>query len=238
MGVIFINPYRFGFSPLSLSPALWLDASDLSTITASSGAVSQWNDKSANSRNVAQATAARQPTTGANTLNGLNVLTFGGDDYLGPSASGFNPSTNGITAFAVVQHTDNGFTNQAISNQDGTGTGRAIILKNNVGAYGTFVGGTATNVGSNTASWVVMRVSCAAGSNKTLTLVQNATTTTTATRTIESATGGFVIGANKLLALTSTWSGLMAELVVFGSELSAGDMTAMDTYLNAKWAVY
>ena len=70
------------FSPLDLSPVLWLDASDTSTITESGGAVSQWDDKSGNGNNVVQATAAAQPTSGTRTINSLNVLDFGGNDYL------------------------------------------------------------------------------------------------------------------------------------------------------------
>jgi hypothetical protein len=63
---------------LDLSPALWLDAADTATITESSGAVSQWDNKGSLG-NFAQATAANQPTTGASTVNGLNVLDFAGD---------------------------------------------------------------------------------------------------------------------------------------------------------------
>jgi hypothetical protein len=77
-----LSPKTQPFSPLDLSPALWLDASDTATITASLGSVSQWDDKSGNGRNVTQGTAAAQPTTGASTLNGLNVLNFDGGDRL------------------------------------------------------------------------------------------------------------------------------------------------------------
>ena len=68
------------FSPLDLSPTLWLDASDETTITESGGAVSQWDDKSGNDNDLTQATSAKQPTSGTRTLNGLNVLDFDGSD--------------------------------------------------------------------------------------------------------------------------------------------------------------
>lgn len=90
------------FTPLSLQPAIWFDAADTSTITASSGAVSQWNDKSGNGRHVSQATSAAQPTTGTNTQNGLNVITFDGGDWLRTSAE----TTNSVaTIFGVGNHT-------------------------------------------------------------------------------------------------------------------------------------
>jgi hypothetical protein len=68
-------PEPGGFTPPDL-PDLegWYDASDLATITASAGLVSQWNDKSGNGRHMIQPTGSRQPTTGAVTQNGLNTL--------------------------------------------------------------------------------------------------------------------------------------------------------------------
>ena len=57
-----------------LPKALWLDASDASTITESGGAVSQWADKSANNNHAYQGTAERQPT-----LNGDQIDFDGGD---------------------------------------------------------------------------------------------------------------------------------------------------------------
>jgi hypothetical protein len=74
----------FNFNPLSLSPTIWLDASDSSTITASGSPlkVSQWDDKSGNGYHVSQGTAAAQPTSGAATQNGLNMLTFDGNDFM------------------------------------------------------------------------------------------------------------------------------------------------------------
>jgi hypothetical protein len=70
------------WTPADITTELWLDASDASTITETAGAMSQWNDKSGNARNATQATAANQPTTGALTQNGLNVISFDGtNDY-------------------------------------------------------------------------------------------------------------------------------------------------------------
>jgi hypothetical protein len=67
------------FTPADLAPDLWLDAADTTTITESGGSVSQWNDLSGNGRHLTQGTGALQPTTGASTVNGFNVLDFAGD---------------------------------------------------------------------------------------------------------------------------------------------------------------
>jgi hypothetical protein len=66
--------------PQELGADLWLDASDTSTITESGGAVSQWTNKGSLG-DFTQATGAVQPTTGATTLNGRNVIDFA-SDYL------------------------------------------------------------------------------------------------------------------------------------------------------------
>ena len=74
-------------NPSALGLKLWLDASDSSTITESSGAVSQWSDKSGNSNHVVQSTADNKPKTSISSLNGLNTLSFDGTDYLQASSS-------------------------------------------------------------------------------------------------------------------------------------------------------
>jgi hypothetical protein len=85
-GVMLINPYAFGggpWTPSAITTALWLDASDSATVTTVSGTVSQWNDKSGNGRNATQGTAGNRPTYTTAGQNGLNVITFDGqNDWL------------------------------------------------------------------------------------------------------------------------------------------------------------
>lgn len=61
---------------------VWYDASDVSTITHSAGAVSQWNDKGSAGFNLSQATGSRQPATNSVFQNGLNTISFDGGDVL------------------------------------------------------------------------------------------------------------------------------------------------------------
>lgn len=75
------------WTPLALQPRLWLDASDLTTITDSGGAVSEWRDKSGNGYAFTQATSTSQPTTGTVTLNSLNTIAFDGGDSLVSTAA-------------------------------------------------------------------------------------------------------------------------------------------------------
>jgi hypothetical protein len=85
------------WSPSVLQPKLWLDSSDLSTITISTG-VSEWRDKSGNQLNAIQTNTARQPTLVPNGFNGRPTLRFDGiDDFLlvNTPAATFNFLHNG-----------------------------------------------------------------------------------------------------------------------------------------------
>lgn len=80
------SPWRpdggMGVPPLS-GLAAWYDADDISSIVHSDGSVSQWDDKSGNSKHVTQVTSINQPKTGLYTINGRNALFFDGvDSYI------------------------------------------------------------------------------------------------------------------------------------------------------------
>ena len=75
-----------GTNPNNLSNvALWLDATDSSTITQTSNAVSQWNDKSGNNHHASQSTSDRQPLVNTNSIGGKTAILFDGSDSLGAS---------------------------------------------------------------------------------------------------------------------------------------------------------
>ena len=89
------------FSPIDLSPTLWVDASDETTITESGGAVSQWDDKSGNGNHLKQASSTFQPITGTHTLNGRNTIYNDGADFLDTDSA---VSLTGFTAWMVFEH--------------------------------------------------------------------------------------------------------------------------------------
>ena len=69
------------WTPASLSPALWLDASSLGSLTINgSNQISQWNDLSGNARHVSQGSLSLMPT-----LSGSSVV-FNGGQSLGRSS--------------------------------------------------------------------------------------------------------------------------------------------------------
>ena len=95
MPIIYINSFVFLtasdvvlWTPSELTDLqLWLDAADATTITESSGLVTQWDDKSGNGNHMSNTgvvnVSPRYSTTG---FNNMPTLEFGFDDYLGKSS--------------------------------------------------------------------------------------------------------------------------------------------------------
>lgn len=101
LGILTSQAAAVAFDPASLNPDLWLDAADASTITESGGSVSQWNNKGT-LENLTQASSANQPTTGANTVNGLNVIDFAGDYLEGSSKNQWKFMHDGTNYFVAT----------------------------------------------------------------------------------------------------------------------------------------
>lgn len=94
------------WTPAELSNLFaWFDASDSATVTQSSGAVSQWNDKSTNAFNVAQSVAGAKPQYSVTGLGGSYPgITFDGGDMLFMTSLSVAAGTL-IQAFAVMRPT-------------------------------------------------------------------------------------------------------------------------------------
>jgi hypothetical protein len=69
------------WTPAEITTVFWFKGNDLSTIADTSGNVDQWDDKSGNG-NHATATSTTRPTTGDETLNGKNVISFNGSQRM------------------------------------------------------------------------------------------------------------------------------------------------------------
>lgn len=106
---------------------LWLDASDLGSISSSGSNVTQWNDKSGAANHFAQGTIGSQPQTGTSSVNGLNTLTFSGSQHLlGPSAV-LSGGDDEYTYFAVWNPTTTSGA-RSVYEQGSGGSQRSAIL--------------------------------------------------------------------------------------------------------------
>jgi hypothetical protein len=241
------------FTPLSLNPQLWLDAADTATITESSGAVSQWDDKSGNGRHFTQATGANQPATGTNTRNGLNVISFDGNDFLTLGTNDLARNVSGATIYVVYQHAANPTGDRRIFNiNNGTASGfvRVLIL-DGVTSQRTQTGGRtldADSFASVTGSIVIStnylyRASIFDYANTDLFNYVNgildASTTSfqTATTTSNTASIRARVGADVNVTPATFFSGQIAEILVYHTAHTTAQRLTVETYLKTKWGL-
>jgi len=221
------------WTPAQVTTALWLDASDSATITASSGLVSQWNDKSGNSNNFT-ATGVARPTTGTRTINSLNTLDFNGSNNFLSSGSQFmTGTTSAMAVFAFQLDQDP----PAIDLSTG-----AVLVKwgnDNQGEHLPYVdGGIYTSFGSNTrhsagnptpsmaANVCIMSIVSASGLWQLYingSLLYNSSTNTYAVRT------GFIGGFNGPPVL----DGRIAEIAIVTNSTSTNTRQLLEGYMAA-----
>ena len=246
------------FEPSQLSPAVWLDAADTTTITASGGAVSQWNNRGSLG-NFTQATAANQPTTGSNTQNGRNVLDFAGDFMAAATASDYKfmhdgtkylvaaawkPGTvsNPSAIYALLHTSASTLSVGTIIYFDDSNVNNGIaqaIYRNVSGEF--VVNGTSADVVTpNTWSVLTMLVdpSNATAAERTAFFINGGNANKPNTWT------GAVSTANPSNALSVGSSGFpltgsVGEIVVVsGSNATETNRAKVRNYLNTKWGVY
>ena len=220
------------WNPSQLSTALWLDAADSSTVTTVSGAVSQWNDKSGNARNVSQATVASRPTYTTAGLNGLNVVTFdGSNDSISNSTYTF-PTVYSI--YAVGRNSNTGYSrllNVGVVDTFG-------FFGSNSSNYATFFGNGVTwnDVAANTPAQSVTSTSIL-GLVKDNTVggaipYVNGTAQNTKSGTTASTTG-FILGG----AMSQQWNGIVAELIILPVLSTTTQRQQIEGYLAWKWGL-
>jgi len=236
------------FSPNKISGLkLWLDASDLGTITESGGAVSLWVDKSRNGSDAVQLTGLLQPVTGTRTINGLNVIDFDGIDDLMVLDSQPLIGTEARTII-LVGFADNGLgQNNFISlSDDGTGSGGQYRITAEMGvridganrlfpAFSVEAGIaaiiTATNeVNSN----IQLNVSNFQFYKNGVLL--SGGTSTGQTTLVNTNTGNAAVG-DDAGGTSNGLDGVIGELIIYNKVLSTSERSQVEQYLSNKWSV-
>jgi hypothetical protein len=240
------------WTPLELSPDLWLDAADTSTITASGSPlrVSQINDKSGNGRNLAQSNGANQPVSGATTINGLNVLDFTGGRRLARTDDAILQDVAGGTAFVVVKGTystaDPGGVIFLITANNTTANARSGLIANSgaIRAAGRrldantlqFVASGST---TNDVSYLVGGVFDYANADLNVRLNGVSTTRSGGFQTAgntSNTSSRILLGADG--SGTISYTGSVAEVIVLSRLATADEISLIEEYLRSKWAVY
>jgi hypothetical protein len=214
----------------------WYDAADATTITASGGAVSQWNDKSGNGKHLTQATSTRRPATGTRTVNGLNVLDFDGGDVL--LNASFAHSSLNVSYLQVFQ-----------SDRTGSGTGTFIGFGRATANDGYFRNESASDTlrgygqrnpnqgevyfNQDTNPHIVSYVKTGTSSQDAWQDGTKGAERTTAMTTFTSQR--LSIGGK--MDETAFVDGFVAETLFFASSLSADDREKLEGYLAHKWGL-
>jgi hypothetical protein len=211
-------------NPLSLSPALWLSdtGSDLA----------RWEDLSGNGRHAVQSTPASRPSIVSAALNGRQVRRFNGTSQFLRTGALSATLSQPVDWFVVFKATNTinrrVFDVETISGA--TGPRNTMLL--NGGASHIFAGNLLTTSYSST-SWGINHARFN-GSNAFWT--RNGASLVTGNAGSEGCSS-VVIGAFRTL-VSDFFQGDIAEILVFQSALSTADRQAVETYLNAKWAIY
>lgn len=222
------NAYE-AFDPLSLSPLRWYDASDSGTVTTSSSAVTDWDDKSGNAAHLTQATSAERPTYATAEVNGLNAIDWG-------SAANGKSLRNGtnVTVREVW----------VVCRGDFTGS-----------TFPDFIG--LFNPGTDTSNIMLTGVSGGTGmsTQRTFSLYLNGNHSTDTKSDVipeiqspcllrqvfdssESTASGISVGLDRNYnTLNRGWQGVICEVFAFTSALSAGDASDLATHLLDKWGI-
>lgn len=226
--------------PVTSGLLAWYDASDTSTITESGGAVSQWNDKSANAYHLTQSTAGLKPTTGTRTQNGRNVIDWDGGDEMTSSC----PNSDSTASYFVVGLLDDLSTFRPVLGGDGgnggvcfrlqtAGGGQWQLEKDGVAAYLT---STIPNPGTGVAFGMAVILNSAS----TPTALAEVSSSTSPSRKLTGTpTYAFTAGRTLLLGTqdgrSGRWDGWMGEIVIFDRALTSPEVAEMMNYLQAKW---
>ena len=247
-----ISSSRRRFSPLQLSPALWLDASDASTLYDSTtggslvladGVVARWEDKSGNARHATQATLGYRPQRKIGVKNGKDIVRFNGANSL----EGFLVSSTQWIFFTV--HVITSFTNKQYqrvfsqrfsgSNLDYDQVGHYIPILQNSGStqFGSFANSGMVGLINSTVNVWETRISKHTGS--VITNYRNNVASTDYSHTLGSNGYKYCLGAiNATSSSFDNLDGNIAEILAFPTALSTADRQSVESYLNAKWAIY
>jgi len=246
------------FTPRSISGlALWLDASDASTLFRDAAAtipateadepIGAWLDKSGNARHVTQATAGSRPTISATKQNGRNALAFNGSSQ-SLSIASYNAENGlpGLTRYIVASMSSSSpaiITRVYSGGGDGLFTTVSGEIRFAAGAS-AYSAVTSTNYGLLTSGTNIIGSvydgtagSVAAGIKPYYNgaAIPSSSTSGTLPTTLPSGTPGFWIGSN--IGVNSFWPGRIIEYISYSRALGNVERQRLERYLAAKYGI-
>lgn len=247
-----LRPRATGLNPKSISGlAAWYDASDSTTVTTATG-VSQWADKSGNSRTLVQSVGLDQPTRTA-TINGKSALVFDGTNhYLSCMGGSFSNQTLFIVARrdATAAASAAMFSYRA-SATNGAGNLSALTADSDSGFTLTFGLAAVENLGLNPApsSSVIYykngslvatgTISGISGQSYSVAPYPNTNDVNVLTIFSGNTAAGaknFAVGCDCFNS-SRTYGMTLCEILIYSSVLTATQRSAVEKYLGKKWGV-
>ena len=242
MNARLLRPLATGFNPKSIAGLeLWFDATDASTITTVSGAVSEWKSR-AGGRTSTQTTANNRPTYQATGINGKPALQFNGTSHSLITDYNANSLTGYVTYAAAVlpaagMTTSSDFPG-VIQARNSTANGLLINGPSNPNRWtmmwrgsgfdatvgGQVLNATQTLLATIDASTLTLRVNGAVG-------------TLAGTYTAGSSESNAVYRLGQDGNLSRWFSGLMGEVLLFSRTLTTAELVSVERYLARKWGV-
>jgi hypothetical protein len=253
------------WTPANITTALWLDAADESTITASGSDVTQVNDKSGNDRNFTSASGTR-PATGIDTQNGKNILSFSASRLTSASTSEtwkFLHDATGSSVFSVARFgiTSDPNTIYGLLGNNSLSSAnigylfayddRAAQSRSDAAVFFVTAGIGASGTSSNS----VNRNAITPNTQTILSVIGDPSNATAANRSIIRINGGEELKANTSSGTLSdanpsftlqigaggnntlSLTGAIAEIIILSGIISSTDRERIEGYLAHKWGL-
>lgn len=219
-----------GVTPDEISDMIfWHDTSDSSSITKDgSNKVSQWNDKSGNGHHLTQSSSSNQPLWTSGNRNSLDTIDFSGTVYMQQSA--FTVEAQPLTLFLVFEAPT-----QAQIAIDGLGSSDRIF----VGTGGsndilkiwasTTLAGNATIAGNWSYGQAVFN-----STSSSHDFTDGTNSSTASGNAGSNGSNGITVGVLQNAA-SDFWQGEMAEIILYGKEVTGDELTGLRSHLASKW---
>jgi len=237
LGLTASSAFAGSWTPAERVTDLWLDADDASTITGAT--VSTWQDKSGNSRDATQGTAANQPTDTAAGMNGKHVLTFDGStDYMNFGTGLDFLAGVSHSAFIVTKMTGSADIYGAANGSAGSSSlhvGFSSLTNYRMNYWGNDFG-TATTANFHSGEGNVVNYVWIPGGTKQILANGSVEGTSGATHagTITAMSGG---GRISNVVGHGYYGGYIAEIIMITGAVTLEERETIEGYLAHKWGL-
>ena len=234
------------WTPSAISTALWLDASDSSTLfdavsggstPANNGAIARWEDKSGNTRHVTQSTSGAEPTRQTSIQNALDIIRFdGSNDRLTRSAL----FTDNFSVYMVGRKRDLAVTRIAWLSQNNNTFDPQRLLLFTERTSGSVIGGLQVGsaglvTGTPTGAFGIWGYT-RSGTSGVVYRSAVGSSVTVSSGNVQSTDLAIGCGAND--AATTDYSDIdIGEIVVRSGVDSTADRQLFEGYLAWKWGI-